>query len=183
MLIERSPTKLRTPVNLKRKDCFDSNYSFGILRNLFSESNKKPKFSYDDNRLLPVFLPSLNDENIIMHPDSNSMEECKKNSNVQAFTKAFPFDEDKFIEWMPKFRRQKYLNSSKSEKIFTKEDLRKMLEKVIKETREVSSIQCNAELQKNLQDRQETFTKIVANEESQSQHKIYHNSQFSDFMF
>ena len=73
-------------------------------------------------------------------------------------------DELNFLGLLPKSRRASYLNDTHSEKLFTKDDLRHILEMAIKETREIHAEQCRAEMENRLQLQQNVFDTILVNE-------------------
>jgi hypothetical protein len=62
------------------------------------------------------------------------------------------------------------------------EDLRLMLERAIKDTKESHSIQCERELQKNLQNQQETFSRIVEAERTHNQQRLLDSQFHMDYM-
>lgn len=55
-----------------------------------------------------------------------------------------------------------------------------MLERAIKDTKEAHSIHCERELQKNLQNQQETFSRIVDAERTHNQQRL--ESNHMDYM-
>lgn len=57
-----------------------------------------------------------------------------------------------------------------------------MLERAIKDTKESHSIQCEREVQKNLQSQQETFSRIVEAERSQNQQRLLFSHSNVDYM-
>lgn len=73
-------------------------------------------------------------------------------------------DDLAFLGWLPKSRRTSYLNDNHSEKLFTKDDLRHILERAIKETRETHGEYCRLEMEKRLQSQQNVFDTIIMNE-------------------
>jgi hypothetical protein len=75
---------------------------------------------------------------------------------------------------LPRQRREAYLSDNSSEKIFTPTDLRIILERMIRETRESESLLCRERMLKRLDSQQELFTEILREERKRDSLYVSH---------
>lgn len=76
--------------------------------------------------------------------------------------------EDILYPLLPRQRREVYLNDNSSGKIFTVTDLRIILERMIRETRESESLLCHERMMQRLDSQQELFNQILREESRDS---------------
>jgi hypothetical protein len=111
-----SPSKLfgeNEKLVKRKRDYFDgSSVDFGLLK-AFSSTEPKKQRSVN-------FMPKL-DLSYSMDDKPSHQFQCMSRCLLAAISSNWQaFDENKFLEWMPKHKRQKYLHTTKSESIFTK---------------------------------------------------------------
>jgi len=187
-----SPT---SSTSKRKRDAFDFN-NFEIARTVESDFKKARSLSFETKRTLPTLdinncSPNSSSFKSTLFGSFNSPPSSPYKSNhfgplnghssspfkqVNTQTTGFySFDDNKLLEWIPKSRRKQHLASSKSDRIFTKEDLRIILENAIKETRHNHSILCDKELHIRLGEQQGTFEKIYEKESNNNIHNNYNN--------
>jgi hypothetical protein len=156
-----SPT---TSTSKRKRDAFDFTNNFDFARSVENDFKKPRNLCFDSKKSLTLDLNNNNNNSPFNSPHSspfksnhfsslNSPHSSPFKGNMSA-TSFYSFDDNKLLEWIPKSKRKQHLSGSKSDRIFTKEDLRTILENAIKETKHSHSILCEKELHIRLGEQQ-----------------------------
>jgi hypothetical protein len=201
-----SPT---TSTSKRKRDAFDFTNNFDFARSVENDFKKPRNLCFDSKKTLTLDLNNNNNSPFnspfnsphsspfkgnmpaTSSPHSspfksnhfsslNSPHSSPFKGNMSA-TSFYSFDDNKLLEWIPKSKRKQHLSGTKSDRIFTKEDLRTILENAIKETKHNHSILCDKELHIRLGEQQGTFEKIVAKENNNNNNNNnHHNNNYNN---